>query len=431
MLLALAVTLPACAPVAAAQRMEAPAVDEPCAATVIRRETLRDSTGALLYVAPDVVLSRDGELLLAGHATARFIANADSHTFTPDSQSFVGVRRTADGRTHPIAMPAALAGASLRDLRAVPLPNRRWGVLFFNQATEVQRTPKATSDSLWYGVLGPAGWERVEAIAVPNDIRLYLPVAHPMLARGEHVLAAVPAERRGGSAGVLLLEFERDAWRTRFLPTHGIAYAGLAFDGSKGALRVLAVHTDPEPVPGTRSSNELYLYDPERMQDSRIKLSVFPALPAWPAHDPTILQVGRALSVAWLAADRSEAQGRRVPTHLFVRDGVAEPPHVLGAQAARVISVPAGNEQVHVVTSHTSHVDSVQVDIHTLPALSRGVRLRHSASFAEIMGAGRWNDSTVIVTLLSRTITEATSIATEVFWIKTQCSPVPEGSRVP
>lgn len=431
MLLALAVALSACAPAVAAQRVAAPAVDEPCAATVMRRETLRDSTGALLYVAPDVVLSHEGELLLVGHATARFIASADGRTFTPDSQSFVGVRRSVDGRTHLIARPAALAGAALRDLRAVPLPNRRWGVLFFNQATEVRRTPKATSDSLWYGVLGPAGWERVHAIAVPTDIRLYLPVARPMLARGGQVLAAVPAERRGGSAGVLLLESERGAWRTRFLPTHGIAYAGLAVDGRTGALRVLAVHTDPEPDPGTRSSNELYLYDPDRMQDSRLKLAVFPALPAWPAHDPTMLQVGRTLSVAWLATDRSEAHERRVPTHLFVRDGVAQPPHVLGAQAARVISVPAGNEQVHVVTSHSSHIDSVHVDIHTLPARSRGVRLRHSTSLAEIMGAGRWNDSTVIVTLLSRTITEATSIATEVFWIKAQCPPDLEGSRVP
>lgn len=431
MLLVLAVALPSRASLAAAQWATAPAVDEPCEATVIRRETLRDHTGALLYVAPDVVLARDGELLLIGHATARFIANADGHTFTPDSQSFVGVRRALDGRTQIIALPAALAGASLRDLRAVPLPNQRWGVLFFNQATEVRRTPKATSDSLWYGVLGPAGWERVDAITLPADIRLYLPVARPMLARGAHVAAALPAEHRDGRAGVLLLESDRGTWRTRFLPTHGIAYAGLAFDGTKGALRVLAVHTDPEPAPGTRSFNELYLYDPERLQDSRTRLSVFPALPAWPVHDPTIAQVGQMLSVAWLAADRSGAQERRVPTHLFVRDGVAQPPHVLGEEAARVISVPAGHEQVHVVTSHSSHVDSVQVDIHTLPALSRGVRLRHSTSFADIMGAGRWNDSTVIVTLLSRTITEATSIATEVFWIKAQCSSNPEGSRVP
>lgn len=408
-----------------------PAVEEPCAATVVRRETLRDSTGALLYVAPDVVLARDGELLLAGHATARFIADAGGRTFTADSQPFVGVLRTADGRSRTIPMPAVLASASLRDLRAVPLPNKRWGVLFFNQATEVRRTPKATADSLWFGVFGPAGWERVVAIAVPADIRMYLPVAHPMIARGTEVFAAVPAERQGGSAGVLLLESDGHAWRTRFLPTYSIAYAGLAFHGTTGALRVLAVHPDPEPAPGTRSSNELYLYDPERMHDSRTRLSVFPALPARSAHDPTMVQVGRSLSVTWLAADRSDSIERRVPTHLMVRDGVAQPPHVLGVEAARVTSVPAGAEQVHVVTSYNSHPDSVQVDIRTLPALSRGVRLRHSTNFAEIMGAGRWNDSTVIVTLFSGTIAEATSIATEVFWIKAHCSPVPEGRRVP
>jgi hypothetical protein len=424
--------VPTQAPEARAQRAAAnAAVDEPCEATVIRRETLRDSTGALLYVAPDVVLARDGELLLAGHATARFVVDAGGKAIDDTSSAFVAVLRSVDGRVRTFAAPPALADASLRDLRAVALPNRRWGVLFFNEATHPTRAVRATTDSLWYGVLGPTGWERVEPLPVPSDVRLYLPVAQPMIARGAHVLAAVPAERRGGSAGVLLLESDGAAWRTRFLPTHSIAYTGLAFDGPQGKLRVLAVHADPDPAPDTRSSNELYLYDPERMQDSRMKLSVFPALPERSAHDPTIVQVGRALSVAWLADDRSDSQVRRVPTHLFVRDGVAQPPQVLGAEAARVISVPAGNDQVHVVTSHTSHVDSVQVDIHTLPALSRGVRLRHSTSFAEVMGAGRWNDSTVIVTLLSRTITEATSISTEVFWIKAQCSPDSEGSRVP
>jgi len=434
MLLALAVALPVLAPDALAQRAAAtarPAVDEPCDAIVIRRETLRDSSGALLYVAPDVVLARDGELLLAGHATARFVADHAGRIVSADPRAFVAAIRAVDGRVRTFAVPTALADATLRDLRAVPLPNKRWGVLFFSQATEVERIPRATADSLWYGVLGPAGWERVDPLPVPGDVRPRLPVARPMQTRGGHVFAAVPAERTNGDAGVLLLEQNGASWRVRFLATHGVAYAGLAVDGETGALRVLAVHTDPDPAPGTRSSNELYLYDPERMQASRTKLSVFPALPAWPAHDPTIVPVGRALSVAWLAADRSDSLGRRVPTHLMVQNGIAQPPHVLGAQAARLISVPAGHEQVHVITSHTSHVDSVQVDIHTLPALSRGVRLRHATTVAEVMGAGRWNDSTVIVTLLNATVVEATSIATEVFWIKAQCSPVPEGSRVP
>jgi hypothetical protein len=245
------------------------------------------------------------------------------------------------------------------------------------------------------------------------------------------VFAAVPAERRGGSAGVLLLESEGTSWRTRFLPTHSIAYAGLAFEGARDALRLLAVHLEPDPAPDTRSSNALYLYDPERMPASRFRLPVFPALPARPPHDPTMVSVGTAMSVAWLADDRDGTPRRRIPTHAIVRDGVMQPPQELGHEAARVVSVPATSDAVHVVTSHHSHADSVQVDIHTLPALSRGVRLRHAASFAEIMGAGRWNDSTVIVTLLSSTISEATSIATEVFWVKAHCSPIPEGSRVP
>jgi len=408
-----------------------PAVEEPCEATVIRRELLRDSTGARLYVSPDVVLARDGELLLAGHATARFATDVDGRVVDVNPRAFVAALRAVDGRVRTFAVPTPLADAHLRDLRAVPLPNRRWGVLFFNQATHPERTPTATSDSLWYGVLGPGGWERVDALPVPPDVRLRLPVARPMQARGATITAAVPAERTNGESGVLLLELNGSTWRTRFLATTGIAYAGLAFDGGTGALRLLVVHADPEVAPGGRSSNELYLYNPERMGDSRTRLPVFPALPALPAHHPIMLSVGRGLSIAWLAADRRDSLPRRVPTHLMVRDGVAEPPTVLGDAAVHVISVPAGREQVHVLTSHSTHVDSVQVDIRTLPSLSRGVRLRHSTSVAEVFGAGRWNDSTVVVTLLDGTIMEATSIATEVFWIKAQCSSSPEGNRVP
>jgi hypothetical protein len=408
-----------------------PAVDEPCAATVVRRETLRDSTGALLYVAPDVVLARDGELLLAGHASARFPLGANGLTLDDTSSAFVAVLRSVDGRVRTFAAPPALTGASLRDLRAVALPNRRWGVLFFNETTHPQRAVRATNDSLWFGILGPTGWEQVEPLPVPADVRLYLPVAQPMQMRGNTIAAAVPAERVGSGSGVLLLERTDATWRTRFLPTFSIAYAGLAFAGDTGALRLLAVHANPDPMPGSRSSNELYLYDPDRMGSSRTRLLVFPTLPARAAHHPTMLSVGNAMSIAWLARDRSDSLARQVPTHLLVRDGVVQPPITLGERADRVLSVPAGPEQVHVLTAHNSHVDTVQVDIRTLPALSRGVRLRHATTFAEVFGAGRWNDSTVVVTLLRGTTLEATSIATEVFWIKAQCSSKPEGSRVP
>lgn len=434
MLLALGVAVQTSAPDAQAQRSAVAAnaaVDEPCEATVIRRETLRDSTGALLYVAPDVVLARDGELLLAGHATARFVSDSAGTIISGDANAFVAAIRTVNGRVRTFAAPSQLVAAPLRDLRAVPLPNKRWGVLFFHQATEAPRTPKATRDSLWYAILGPSGWERVEPLPVPPDVRLRLPVARPMHVRGSAVAAAVPAERTNGDVGVLLLESTATTWRTRFLATTSIAYAGLAFDGVSGSLRVLAVHPDPDLAPGSRSGNELHLYDPDRMPDSRTRLAVYPALPAMPVHHPTMLATGRGLSVAWLASDRSDSTARQVPTHLMVHNGVAEPPHTLGEDAVRVISVPAGNEQVHVITSHSSQVDSVHVDIHTLPALSRGVRLRHATTFAEVMGAGRWNDATVIVTLLNATVVEATSIATEVFWIKAQCPLLPEGSRVP
>lgn len=439
MLPALGVVVLAPAPEALAQRAAAAAnaaVDDPCEATVIRRETLRDSTGALLYVAPDVVLARDGELLLAGHASARFVIDADGRAIDDTSGAFVAVLRSVDGRVRTFAAPPALANASLRDLRAVALRNQRWGVLFFNETTHRSRTVRATTDSLWYGVLGPTGWEQVEPLPVPPDVRLYLPVAQPMQVRGNTLAAAVPAERMGGErvgteSGVLLLEHTGTMWRTRFLSTHSIAYAAVAFDGGTGALRLLAVHANPDGAPGSRSTNELFLYNPDRMGNSRTRLPVFPALPARAAHHPTMLQVGNQLSIAWLAHDDSDSLPRQVPTHLMVRDGVAQPPIALGDHSDRVISVPAGPSQVHVLTAHNSHVDSVQVDIHTLPERSRGVRLRHAASFAEVMGAGRWNDSTVIVTLLNATVKEATSIATEVFWIKAQCSSNPEGSRVP
>lgn len=409
----------------------AAAVGEPCAATVIRRETLRDSTGALLYVAPDVVLARDGELLLAGHASARFPFDANGLAMDDTASAFVAVLRSVDGRVRTFAAPPPLTGASLRDLRAVALPNRRWGVLFFNETTHPQRAVRATTDSLWFGILGPTGWEQVEPLPVPADVRLYLPVAQPMQMRGNTIAAAVPAERVGSGSGVLLLERTDATWRTRFLPTFSIAYAGLAFDGDTGALRLLAVHATPDLKPGSQSSNELFLYDPDRMGSSRTRLPVFPTLPARAAHHPTMLQVGNALSIVWLARDRSDSLSRQVPTHLLVRDGVVQPPITLGEHADRVISVPAGPEQVHVLTAHHSHVDTVQVDIRTLPALSRGVRLRHATNFAEVFGAGRWNDSTVVVTLLRGTTLEATSIATEVFWIRAQCSSNPEGNRVP
>jgi hypothetical protein len=403
-----------------------PAPPAPCDATIVRRETLRDSAGNLLYVSPDVVVARDGELLLAGHSTARFHRKPDGSFDDGVANAFAVAVRSASGVVRTVAAPEVLAKATLRDLRAVALPNGRWGVLFLDYPESSVRNAPPPVASLWFGVLGASGWESVERVPVPDGVRLLTPVARPMQVAGDRVLAAVPARDASGESGVLLAERVGRRWRARHHAVRGLGYAGIAMSGASRTPTVVAVR--PDDVVQGFSTNEVFLYHPARRTDSLVKV---PVERTAPAHDPIMHATTRGLSVAWLADVPVGGETRRVPYHSFVRDGVPEMARPLGDEATRLITVPNGGDGVIAVTARSSAMDTIQVDIQHLPLSSRGVRLTHAARFAEVIGAARWNESELVVTLLNATMVGTITLSSEVFWIKAQCSPNPEGRRVP
>ncbi len=398
---------------------------EPCEATVVRRETLRDSAGNLLYVSPDVIVARDGELLFAGHSTARFHRQANGSFDEGVPNAFAVAVRSANGVVRTFPVPSALAAATLRDLRAVALPNGRWGVLFLDYPDAGRPETPRPDTALWFGVLGARGWTSVEQVPVPDGVQLLTPVARPLQVAGDRVLAAVPATDASGESGVLLAERAGGRWTARHHAVRGLGYAGLAVDGASRLPTVVAVRPDDRAA---RSSNEVFLYHPGRATDSLVKVPVDRAAPA---HDPIMHATARGLSIAWLADVQANGETQRIPYHSVVRDGMPDTARPIGKPSTRLITMPDGGDRVVAVTSRSSAMDTIQVDIQTLPASSRGVRLTHRGTFADVIGATRWNESELVVTLLNATTVGTITLSSEVFWIKAQCSPNPEGRRVP
>ena len=415
-------------PTAAGGPARRAAVVEPCEATVVRRETLKDSAGGLLYIAPDAVVARDGELLLAGHNSLRFARGANGEYDIPTPSSFVLVRRDRQGRVHTVAAPAELAQSELRDLRVTALPNGRWGVLFF----EVRDTSRIFSplNRLVFAELGPKGWTSVATLSPPAGYEFGLPVPRAVLHHnGRITVAAVlrHIEEGGDRSGVMLFTRERGTWSSRIVSEQYVSHADLALDERKGLLSLLTIRADVGP--GITSVNEVFV---RTLPHPPLRSHRVPFAPVIPAFEPVLHRLPTGLSAAWITREERGNNVRSIAWHSFVTSSRRDSARRVADDVERFVTVRLSDERVVGVTSTQSTPDTVEVQLHTLPESSRGIRLLHPSIHARIMGAGRWSDSELVVTLANMTTTRTPSIATEVYWLTAHCSTdSAEGRRVP
>jgi hypothetical protein len=412
----------------AAGRGAAPvdSVAEPCEATVVRRETLRDSAGNLLYIAPDAVVAHDGELLLAGHASVMFTKGEDGAFSTPVPSAFAVLVRDRHGRVRTYPAPPSMDPTALRDLRATRLSGGRWGVLFFQPRDETA-PPDSVEDRLAFAILGPSGWERVERLQVPIGYRVQLPLPRSLQRRGDRIVIALVVRNRHDEGGVALFTRDGDRWSHRVLREDGVTYADLAINPRTGAQALLTVRSDR--VPGTRSSNEVFV---RTLPAAPSRRHLIPVVPKVPAHDPLLHAVGTRWSAAWLPLRMIGGRSRADVYHSLIETGDAPVSTRVAEDILWFVTFPIGDSDVMVVSSHQRSTDTSVVDLQLLPGSSRGIRLHHASPNARLMGATAWGSSEVVVTLANVTMSKTPSASTEVYWIKARCSAEPaEGRSLP
>jgi len=382
-----------------------------CAASVARRDVLRNERGHLLYMSPDAFIARDGELLVAGQYSAEFVRNDQKVFDVPQPNRVLAVIRQRSGTTRTFPR-FAMGDLQPMAVRAVALGAGSWGVLVHAAKPGPGGGP-TDRGTLLFATLSLAGWGAVERVPLPHKVYPLSSLAPHVVMQGERVIAAMPADSGELRHGVLLVERTQGQWRSRFLSIGIAAYTAVAIDGASGEV-ALAVVKANEAL--KRDGNSLFLMYPERRNDS---LRLLVPGGTSPVHHPVMHGTTRGLSLAWRVDERHENGAARTAVQAIVEPGLVIDPTRIIAEPARLTALP-GKEALAIVSSPTSGSDSIQITLHTLPAPSVGVRLRYSTNFAGILGAARWSESEIAVGLTAEA-KDGGYLITELLWIGTRC----------
>jgi hypothetical protein len=398
---------------------------EPCAATVVRHETLRDSAGNLLYIAPDAVVAHEGELLLAGHASILFTKGPDGAFSEPVPSAFSVIVRDRQGRVRTYPAPPPMDPTTLRDLRATRLPGGRWGVLFFEEREPARM--RSVRNRVFLAELGPSGWERVDELPAPPEAQFIMPVPRSIAVRGDRVQVAMSVQGDHDTGGVMLYRRDRGRWTSHLQHEPFVTAADIAFAPRDGSVGVLSVRSDLEPR--TANRHEVFL---RVLPEAPSRRGLIRATPVAPAYDPLLHHTGSAWSASWIALEQRANGIVHTANHAFVTRDRTPASLVIADDIAWFVTVPMGDGAVLAVTSAQGTADTTIVDLQLLPESPRGVRLRHPSPYARLMAASRWSASEIVVALVRATTTGTFSVNTELLWLEAQCSTdSAEGRRVP
>ncbi len=382
-----------------------------CEAPITRREVLRSERGNPLYVAPEAMLERNGELLIAGPFSVEFSRDRNGEPGMSEPNSVLAVIRRVDGKV--LTFPRfALPAGDVVAVRAVSLAAGSWGVLVLSEQPENNRTSSEQA-TLGFATLTHSGWGAVEQVPLPQHVQPQASLARHMVVHGDRVSAAMPADSARRAYGVLLVERERGRWRSRFINTEIAAYTALARDGATGELALAVVRADHTQA---TDGNSLFLMYPDRA-DKTLRLLVRGG--SSPVHHPVMHSTARGLHIAWRVHQRS-AGGATTALQATLEPGRDLLVRRLANDPARITAV-VGPEALAIVATQNKGADSTLVTLHALPAPSVGVRLTYSSTFAEVLGAARWSESEVAVSLLSAA-KDGGRLINEILWIGTRCA---------
>jgi hypothetical protein len=268
----------------------------------------------------------------------------------------------------------------------------------------------------------------VAPLSPPAGHEFYLPMPRAVLqTNGRVTVAAVVRKEGGDGGGVILFTRERGTWLGRLVPEPLVSHADVAVDAGSGALSLLTVRADL--VPGVRSQNEVFV---RTLPSLPLRSNRVPFAPVAPAFDPILHRTTAGLSAAWITKELRDNDVHAVAWHTLISSNRRDSARRIADAVERLVMVPLTDDRLLAVMSRQLAKDTVEVLLHALPESSRGIRLLHPSIHARIMGAGRWSDSELVVTVSNMTITRTPSIVTEVYWLTAHCSTdSAEGRRVP
>lgn len=387
-------------------------VGEPpyCEAPVVRREMLRSERGNPLYLSPEAMLERDGELLLAGQFSAEFVRQGQGMYDIGEQNHVLAVLRRRDGTVRTFGH-FPIDGREPADVRVVALGREGWGVLVLGAVRDSQpRIPRR--GALYFAPLTEAGWGAVVTVPLPAGVQPVAPMARHMVQQGDRIIASMNADSGGSVSGILLVERRGGVWRSRFIGSPSVSYTALALDGGTNelAMAVVAVNRATQ-----RDRNSLFLSYPDRKHDS-LKLLVS-GLEA-PVHHPRMHSTSRGLSLAWTAHLPVEGGVSMRAMQLAVESGLPLAPRQLASSPGFVTTIADRFPLAIVVSAHAS--DSLALALYFLPAPSVGVRLTYRSSFAEVADATRGSGSEIVVALLAAS-SDGSHLIKELLWIEPRC----------
>lgn len=385
-----------------------------CEVPVLRRDTLRDAQGRPFFLAPDAMLSRDGEVFIAGQHSVRVVLDATGAIADAEQDQVLVAIQGRDGRVRTFARPEAIGSLSLTAVRAAALPDGRWALLLTHRPQELEAP---IHSRVWLAVLGPSGWESVVEVGTLAGVRILDGPSDPLAVRGERLLAALPAIQNDEYYGALLVEGTAVHPTLRFVPLPGVAYAAAVFAHDSDEPVLFAVHPDRR----LRSSgNALHLYRLNR-----------PDVPPQPLSDGGLhaFHAPRVAAVPGGFAVTARRQSRRDPlapeqaVHVQVPDEGTIVTHVLGDAPSTITHTRSDAAPLYAGFLEATAPASLSLSLHAFPGPGRGMRLAVNAVHAEVLGLVTDGASDLIVATLHGDVFQAQPVSLALTWISPRCRP--------
>ena len=383
-----------------------------CEVPVLRRDTLRDAQGRPFFLAPDAMLSRDGELFIAGQNSVRVVLDATGAIADAEQDHVLVAIRGRDGRVRTFARPEAIGSLSLTPVRAAALPDGRWALLLTHRPAELEAP---IHSRVWLAVLGPSGWQSVVEVDTLAGVRILDGPSDPLAVRGERLLAALPAIQNDEQYGAMLLEGTAERPTLRFVPLPGAAYAAAVFAHGTDEPVLVAVHPDRT----LRSSgNALHLHRLNR-----------PGVPPQPLsdggmhaiHAPRVAAVPGGFAVTATRHARRDRQAPVQAVHVQVPDDGTIVTHLLGEASGTVAHVQSDAAQLYTGFLEKTASAGLSLSLHAFPGPGRGMRLAVNAVHAEVLGLVADGASDLIVATLHGDVSQAQPVSLALTWISPRC----------
>lgn len=286
-----------------AAALRASSTRDDCAVREVSRQRITIAGGRQVYVEPVAVAAASTGLLVVGRPVYIWAQDQQGNAMLQPSRHAIGVIIDRYGEARII--PAPVNANLVSGIRAVTLPNGKWGMVFAELTPPVDTTtvPKDLAARLWYGIYDGSSWSKLDELPRPRNMELHPFLSSSLARNGDSLAWAMTATTPAGNTDVVVIERRHQHWSFSTIPTQDAGYVDASYSKTLGLL--LAITRGDPLIPAEGRSLVLYARQPQW----KLIEKIVPGIPSG-IHSPVFSTTTEQNSLSWLALVQDPAGAR-------------------------------------------------------------------------------------------------------------------------